>query len=139
MDNMMNKIGEILSDPESIKQITELAQMFMSEAGNSSDNNNNNNNETPISQNSSVNADNSQNSDNNLFSGFDLSSLLKIQEVMGAFSGKDKNAELLLALKPHLSPEKQKKTDKAIKLLKMLTIWTFIKDSGILKDLFNNF
>ena len=31
MDDMMNKLGEILSDPESVKQITELAQMFMSE------------------------------------------------------------------------------------------------------------
>ncbi|MDE5946777.1 MAG: hypothetical protein K2G63_05710 [Oscillospiraceae bacterium] len=135
MDDMMNKIGEILSDPESIKQITELAQMFMSEAGNSSENNN----DTPVNQENQVCTDNAQSSDNGLFSGFDLSSLLKIQEVMGAVSGKDKNAELLLALKPHLSPEKQKKTDKAIKLLKLLTIWTLLKDSGILKDLFNNF
>ena len=80
---------------------------------------------------------NDSESSGGLFSGIDLSSIMKIQEIMGAVSGKDKNSELLLALKPHLSPEKQKKADKAIKLIKLLTIWNFIKDSGILKDFLN--
>ena len=30
MDNLMEKIGELLSDEESMKQISELAQMIMS-------------------------------------------------------------------------------------------------------------
>lgn len=129
MDDMMNKLGEILSDPESVKQITELAQMFMSET---TDNKNS-------SPENSENGDdkNDSESSGSLFSGIDLSSIMKIQEIMGAVSGKDKNSELLLALKPHLSPEKQKKADKAIKLIKLLTIWNFIKDSGILKDFLN--
>lgn len=129
MDDMMNKLGEILSDPESVKQITELAQMFMSET---TDNKNS-------SPENSENGDDKNDSESSggLFSGIDLSSIMKIQEFMGAVSGKDKNSELLLALKPHLSPEKQKKADKAIKLIKLLTIWNFIKDSGILKDFLN--
>lgn len=129
MDDIMNKLGEILSDPESVKQITELAQMFMSET---TDNKNS-------SPENSENGDDKNDSENSggLFSGIDLSSIMKIQEIMGAVSGKDKNSELLLALKPHLSPEKQKKADKAIKLIKLLTIWNFIKDSGILKDFLN--
>lgn len=129
MDDMMNKLGEILSDPESVKQITELAQMFMSET---TDNKNS-------SPENSENGDDKNDSESSggFFSGIDLSSIMKIQEIMGAVSGKDKNSELLLALKPHLSPEKQKKADKAIKLIKLLTIWNFIKDSGILKDFLN--
>ena len=130
MDDIMGKLGEILSDPESVKQITELAQMFMSETGN---NKNNPSENTADSERKEI----SENSGDGLFSGFDFSKLMKIQEIMGAVSGKDKNAELLLALKPHLSPEKQKKADKAIKLLKLLTIWNIIKDSGILKDFLN--
>ena len=130
MDDIMGKLGEILSDPESVKQITELAQMFMSETGN----NKNNPSENTINP---EEKNDSESSENSLFSGLDFGKLMKIQEIMGAVSGKDKNAELLLALKPHLSPEKQKKTDKAIKLLKLLTIWNFIKDSGILKDFLN--
>lgn len=129
MDDIMNKLGEVLSDPESVKQITELAQMFMSET-------------TDNKSNSSENSENGEqknDSENSggLFSGIDFNSIMKIQEIMGAVSGKDKNSELLLALKPHLSPEKQKKADKAIKLIKLLTIWNFIKDSGILKDFLN--
>lgn len=129
MDDMMNKLGEILSDPESVKQITELAQMFMSETTD-------NKNSSPENSENSDDKNDSESS-GGLFSGIDLSSIMKIQEFMGAVSGKDKNSELLLALKPHLSPEKQKKADKAIKLIKLLTIWNFIKDSGILKDFLN--
>lgn len=130
MDDMMNKIGDILSDPESVKQITELAQMLMSETSNNS-------NVSDQNTESKINTDNSGNSDNNLFSGLDFSKLMKLQEIMGAVSGSDKNTELLLALKPHLSPDKQKKTDKAIKLLKVMAIFNIIKDSGMLKDFFN--
>lgn len=130
MDDIMNKINKILSDPESIKQISELAQMFMSEAGNNNKNSN-------ASDSNPDNSENSSDSDSGAFSGFDLGKLMKIQEIIGAVSGKDKNAELLLALKPHLSPERQKKADKAIKLLKLLTVWNIIKDSGMLKDFLN--
>ena len=130
MDDIMNKINEILSDPESIKQISELAQMFMSETGN-------NNKSSNVSDLNPDNSENSSDSDSGAFSGLDFSKLIKIQEIIGAVSGKDKNAELLLALKPHLSPERQKKADKAIKLLKLLTVWNIIKDSGMLKDFLN--
>lgn len=130
MDDIMNKINEILSDPESIKQISELAQMFMSETGN-------NNKSSNASDSNPDNSENSSDSDSGAFSGLDFSKLIKIQEIIGAVSGKDKNAELLLALKPHLSPERQKKADKAIKLLKLLTVWNIIKDSGMLKDFLN--
>lgn len=130
MDDIMNKINEILSDPESIKQISELAQMFMSETEN-------NNKSSNASDSNPDNSENSSDSDSGAFSGLDFSKLIKIQEIIGAVSGKDKNAELLLALKPHLSPERQKKADKAIKLLKLLTVWNIIKDSGMLKDFLN--
>lgn len=130
MDDIMNKINEILSDPESIKQISELAQMFMSETGN-------NNKSSNASDSNPDNSENSSDSDSGAFSGLDFSKLIKIQEIIGAVSGKDKNAELLLALKPHLSPERQKKADKAIKLLKLLTVWNIIRDSGMLKDFLN--
>lgn len=130
MDDIMNKINKILSDPESIKQISELAQMFMSETGN-------NNKSSNASDSNPDNSENSSDSDSGAFSGLDFSKLIKIQEIIGAVSGKDKNAELLLALKPHLSPERQKKADKAIKLLKLLTVWNIIRDSGMLKDFLN--
>ena len=60
---------------------------------------------------------------------------MKIAGLAGALSQKDKNAELLLALKPHLSEERQKKVDKAVKLLKLIAIWNMAKENGLLSDL----
>ena len=129
MEDMISKIGEILSDPESVKQISELAQMFMSgnvsESQNTSDHSESCENKQEKSKNSS---------EESIFSEFDFGKLMKLQEIMGAVSGNDKNSELLLALKPHLNEERQKKIDKAIKLMKVIAVWNIVKDSGMLDD-----
>ena len=64
---------------------------------------------------------------------FDLSKLLMIGQVMSSVTN-DKNAELLLALRPLLKEERQEKVDKAVKILKLLAVWSVLKDSGILND-----
>lgn len=69
-----------------------------------------------------------------IFDNFDFSMLTKLQDIMGAVSQKDKNTDLLLALKPHLKEERQQKIDKAIKIMKLLAVWKVLKDSGMLKD-----
>ena len=55
----------------------------------------------------------------------------------GNASSDDKDCGLLLALRPHLSAEKQKRLDKAVKLLKLYNIFTAMRDNGILNDLEN--
>lgn len=118
----MEKIGEILADEESMKQLTELAQMLSSDASESTD-------ETEKTTCDAYESDEGG-------SGFpDIGTIMKLTGLMGALSQKDKNAELLLALKPHLGEEKQKKVDKAIKLLKLLAVWNMAKESGLLNDL----
>lgn len=122
----MGKLGELLSDGESMKQLSELAQMLMSETA-----------EDKVEEGCSDIHDCSseQQEEPGLFpKGFDLGTLMKLQGIMGAMTQKDKNAELLLALKPHLREEKQEKVDKAIKILKLLAVWNILKDSGMLKD-----
>lgn len=120
----MGKLGELLSDEESVKQLSELAQMLMSETV--SDNNNSSNEENEADESTA----------GGLFSnGFDINSLMKIQGLVGAMNQKDKNADLLAALKPHLKSEKHEKVDKAIKILKLLAIWNIVKESGMLKDI----
>ncbi|MBR0140840.1 MAG: hypothetical protein IJM19_01155 [Ruminococcus sp.] len=106
-DNTIDKLSSILSDEESLKQIAELAQMVMSEG--STDENKN----TP-----------------------DISSVMKLSAIAGAFSQKDKNTELLLALKPHLSDERQKRVDNAIKILKLTAVWNVAKESGLIDEFF---
>ncbi|SEH60926.1 hypothetical protein SAMN02910265_01704 [Ruminococcus flavefaciens] len=114
MDDLMSRINELLSDEESVRQLSELAQMMNSETTEDADN----------KHTEETNGDQP-----------DLSSIIKLTGIINAASQQDKNADLLLALKPHLGAEKQKRVDKAIKLLKLLAIWNIAKDSGILQEL----
>ena len=115
----MGKIGELLSDEESVRQLSELAQMFMSDDREG---------DSPEDSNTAGGTEDKG-------SAPDLSSLMKLTGLTGAFSKPDKKSELLLALKPHLREEKQKKVDKAIKLLKLIAIWNMAKESGLLNDI----
>ena len=109
MNDIMSRINELLSDEESAKQLSELAQMLV-----------NDEKETATEDKTSDIPD--------------LSSVLKISSVIAEASEKDMNSDLITALKPHLSKEKQKKADKAIKLLKLIAIWEIIKDNGLLQE-----
>ncbi len=118
MEDMSAKIQEILSDKESMKQLNELAQMFSS------------------TENSNVEPEKSDGQSENTAGGmpdFDFSMLFKLQNIMNKTSD-DKAACFLLALKPLLKEEKQKKVENAVKMLKLFAVWEILKDSGILKD-----
>lgn len=125
----MEKIGKILSDEESVRQLTELAQILMNDNKNNNNNNNNNNN-----SNGSNDCDNN-NSINNNGNMPDIAKMMQLTELMGNFSQNDKNMELLMALKPHLKEERQIKVDKAVKMLKLMTVWNTAKESGLLNDI----
>ena len=116
MDDIMGKISELLSDEESVKQLSELAQMLVSD---------NEKNEEKGEKAADTAPEDLP----------DIASMLKLTSLIGEASKQDKNADLLLALKPHLGAEKQKRVDKAIKLLKLLAIWNIAKESGLLQEL----
>lgn len=110
MDDLSNKLSSLLSDPEGLNQIKELANSLLGE-------NNAEENKTKAQE-----------------GGNEIAAIMQIlQALKGA---NDKSVELLLALKPHLSIERQKKLDTAIKLLKIYSVLPLIKDSNILGDLF---
>ena len=113
MDDIMGKISELLSDEESVRQLSELAQMLVSDSEKSEEKD-----ERAISEEQP-----------------DIASMLKLTSLIGEASKQDRNTGLLLALKPHLGEEKQKRVDKAIKLLKLLAIWNIAKESGLLQEL----
>jgi hypothetical protein len=76
--------------------------------------------------------------DDDFFSNIniDFDMLNKMGEVFSHMNKPDMNAELLLALKPHLRDENQHKVDNAVKMSKMMAMIPFLKESGILNDLF---
>ncbi len=61
--------------------------------------------------------------------------LASIMRVMSAFnnSGDDARTRLLLALKPHLSEKRRDRVDKAIKLMKLISVMPLITESGLFK------
>ncbi len=107
MDELSTKLNEILNDEESMARFKSLAENLLS------------------SENKSDNGDISSN---------------EIKTVMGIINrikstGDDKRTALLTALKPNLSPEKQERVDTAVKLLKLIEILPYLRESGILNIL----
>lgn len=109
LDDMAEKIQSLLSDEESMQQIRELAAMF----GGPSD--------APEPQPDSAG------------SVIDPAVLMKL---MSGLSKNDKSCELLIALKPLLSEDKQPKVDRAVKLLRLFNVYSELKASGALGSIF---
>ena len=118
MDNMNDMLNSVLGDPESLRQIQELADMLKDETGDSSQDNN-----TDAA------------SENDSSDGFDPAMLMSIMGAVSAAGGNDKNRSLILALKPYLSSERQARADKAVKFLKMYAVFNELKKSGMLNNL----
>lgn len=118
MDNMNDMLSSVLGDPESLRQIQELADMLKDETGDSSQN---------------KNADSASESDSS--DGFDPAMLMSFMGAVSAAGGDDKNRSLILALKPYLSSERQARADKAVKFLKMYAVFNELKKSGMLNNL----
>lgn len=133
MEDMMSKIQGMLSDEESLKQIKDLADMIISsndssdESGEHMDGGGNN---EPFSS----DENDSEGSSDSL--GFDIGMLLKLVGLFNSAPEGDKNTQLLIALRPLLKEEKQERVDKAVKMMKLFAVWTVVKESGMLKDIF---
>ena len=118
MDNMNDMLSSVLGDPESLRQIQELADMLKDETGDSSQDN-----KTDTG------------SESGRSDGFDPAMLMSIMGAVSAAGGDDKNRSLILALKPYLSSERQARADKAVKFLKMYAVFNELKKSGMLNNL----
>ena len=145
MDDMMEKIQAMLSDEESMNQIKQLANMLTSAANEEGSENGGggteNQNQSPPPDFSKLfgamsgggQSGGGGNQDGGF--GFDIGTIMQLQGLMQAVPSNDKNAELLLALKPHLKEEKHAKVDEAVKLLKLFALWTVVKESGLLNSI----
>lgn len=58
--------------------------------------------------------------------------LSNLQKIFNYMPENEKNAELIVALKPLLSQELQEKADEAVKMLKIFSIIPTLKENGIL-------
>ena len=123
MDDMAGKISELLSNPDGMEKIKAMASALF--GGESNTENQTLNNETSQNLESSL----------SLPDGFDPMKLMGIFSSLKNKSLDDRSA-LLLALKPHLSSDRQERVEKAVKLLKIASLLPLLKEQGILDDLF---
>ncbi|MBQ8928133.1 MAG: hypothetical protein IJ055_07680 [Oscillospiraceae bacterium] len=109
MEELQEKLQGLLSDPESMQQLSELAGMLTQEAPP----------ETPGSAPELP----------------DMGALMKMGQLLQTKETPDANAALLLALRPHLGVRRQARVDKAVRLLRLWRIWQTLQESGMLGEL----
>jgi hypothetical protein len=111
MDDISQKLAGILNDPESMERVRKMAESILGEEE-----------ESPPQ-------------DNSFFDGINPQELNTIMSLIGKFNSSvnDPRANLLNALKPHLSEPRREKVDTAIKLLKIIELFPLLKESGILR------
>ncbi len=105
MDELSEKLSTLLSDPNGMDRIKEMAKSLLGE-----------NTEAPKEESST---------------DPDVGKIAKMLSLIKGPSVSDDRVKLLLALKPNLSPERQAKVDSAIKILKLIELAPLLKDAGI--------
>jgi hypothetical protein len=122
----LSNLSGILSDPEAVKNISELASMLQDGINDTAEN-------------TAENAENTANSESmggfgDIFGDIDLGQILTL---VSLFSDppKDKNVDFLLALMPLLTEERRPKVQRAVKLLKMYDMYITLKESGMLESI----
>ena len=114
MDDLNQKLAQILNDPESMNRVREMAESILSEKDA----------KKPEPEPSPFGA----------VDGGELMNIMSIVSKLNA-TNDDARTNLLTALKPHLSEPKREKVDTAIKILKLLDLLPVLKESGVLGKL----
>lgn len=125
----MGKLQELLSDPESMQQISELAQMFGGSGGVPPTNGNLGDDAPTFAPQSHWEADGGAGT------ALDPGMLMKMGELMRNSGGSDKNTALLMALRPHLGEQRQQRIDKALRLMKLWAVFQTMQKTGMLQQL----
>lgn len=117
MDELGEKLSQILNDPDSMNRVRAMAESLLSGKEEKAEQEE----KTGFLGGEGIGAE-------------EMEGLVKLFSRLNS-SELDNRSRLLMALKPHLSDEKQKKVDSAVKILKLLELWPLIKDSGLISFL----
>lgn len=103
MDDLSEKLNNILSDPQSLNRIREMAEGLLGEQ---------------------------KTAENDPFGDIDVGKIMNVVSKIKN-SNTSSREKLLLALRPHLKEERRERVDTAVKILKLIEIAPFLKDSGL--------
>lgn len=117
MDDLSGKLQSLLSDPESLQNLAELAAMLGGSAPEESGGGTEQPGQTAAAP-----------------PPIDMTKLLAVGQAMSALK-EDETTALLLALRPHLSAERQARVTKAVRMLQILRIAAVLRENGMLGEL----
>lgn len=121
MDDLQQKISQILGDPQAMEQVKSLGNMLGLAP--------------PDAQNTNLPAQpqpqKMQSSVDGMMSPDTIGTITKIMPILNSLKQEDESTRLLVALRPFLSTEKQRKLDEARKMLQLLRILPMIKNTGL--------
>lgn len=120
MDDLTGKINDLLSDPESMEKIKNLASMFSGSSGGGNSNEEHEEHEQPKKQEGGDDLP------------IDPAMLMKITQAMKLMKRDDPRIDLLLALRQNLSEPRRKKIDEAIHILRLLSLMPLLREQGFL-------
>lgn len=113
MDNIQDKIAEIMADPQALSQVQSLGKM-LGISGQES---------TPPPE---------PPKNDNVLSDEAIGSIAKIVPLLSQINREDDTTRLLSALRPFLSEEKCRRLDSAKKMLGLMKLLPVLKNEGIL-------
>lgn len=118
MDDFSEKLAGILNDPDSMNKVRQMAESILGSSGEKE--------ETKAAE--------PQLPSLSGLGDFSPETLKSIMGILGKLKSKevDERAALLMALRPHLSEPRQEKLDTAVKILRIIDILPYLKESGIL-------
>ncbi|MBE6810668.1 MAG: hypothetical protein E7521_06395 [Ruminococcaceae bacterium] len=116
MDDLSQKLAELLNDPDTMSRVQKMAENILDTDSKKADNT------PPLAGTDSLFGE-----------GIDPLQLSKIMSIVSKLKSNnlDNRSQLLLALKPHLSAPRREKVDTAIKLLKLIDLLPLLRESGM--------
>ena len=102
MDDLSEKISQLLNDPDGMARIQQMAKSVLSDTDKT----------TPATP------------------DFDIGKIMPLIQKMNS-RGTDSRTGLLLALRPHLSEKRQERLDRAVKILRVIDMLPFLQESGM--------
>lgn len=115
MDDLADKISQLLQDPETLNQIKGLTGLLGQTSA-----------EPPKPQSTP------QPESVNPLSGDTLQTVMKMAPLFASLRQEDDSTRLLQALRPLLGPERRRKLDESMHMLQLMRLLPLLKNSGIL-------
>lgn len=156
MDDLSNRIQQILNDPQSVQLLQTMAQnLGLSTTATTAAAPSMDAALPPVAPSAAANTPVNLNSLNNMLSQLglgqlgqqgnpltsppasaslppiDMNNILQIQKAMSLFANGNKNVDLLRSLRPLLSQQRQKKVDDAVRIMQLVQMLPMLKEAGL--------